>query len=137
MAEEISFSDVRNSKKSRISEHPENQKEQIDFPSWQKVEMIVGKIVKIEDIENADKLYKLEVDLGKELGKRTLVAGLKKHYKKDELKGKKCVVLVNLEPKVMKGIESKGMILAAVNNDESKIRLIQPDEEIDLGSRIR
>ena len=99
--------------------------------------MIVGKIIKIEDIEGADKLYKLEVDLGKELGKRILVAGIKEHYKKDELKNKRCIVLANLQPKVMKGIESKGMILAAVNEDESKIRLIIPEKDIELGSRIR
>ncbi len=109
--------------------------EEIDFPSWQKVEMVVGKILKVEDIENADKLYKLEVDIGKE--KRILVAGLKKHYSKEELIDKRCIVLANLEPKKLKGIESHGMILAAVNEDESRIKLIQPDEEIELGSRIR
>ena len=111
--------------------------EEVNFSDWEKLDLRVGKIIKVEDIENADKLYKLEVDLGKELGKRTLVAGLKKHYSKQELKGKRCIVLANLQPKVMKGIKSEGMILAAVNKDESKIRLIQPDEEIELGSRIR
>ena len=110
---------------------------EINFQDWKKIEIIVGKIIKVEDIENADKLYKLEVDLGKEIGKRTLVAGIKKHYSKEELKGKRCIVFCNLEPRVMKGVKSEGMILAAVNEDESKIRLIQPDEEIELGSRVR
>lgn len=99
--------------------------------------MKVGKILKVEDIENADKLYKLEVDLGKELGKRTLVAGIKKHYKKEELKGKKCIVLANLEAKKLKGVESKGMILAAESPDGEKIVLIAPSSDIEAGSRIR
>ena len=111
--------------------------EQVSFNDWQKLDLRVGKILKIEDIEGADKLYKLEVDLGKEIGKKTLVAGIKKNYDKDELKGKKCVIFVNLEPKKLKGIESKGMILAAVSEDETEIRLLEPDSEVEIGSKIR
>jgi len=110
-------------------------KEEISFADWEKLDLVVGKIVEVEDIENADKLYKLGVDLGVE--KRTLVAGLKKHYSKDELIGKKCIILANLEAKELKGIESKGMILAAVNEDESKIILISPEKDIEVGSKIR
>jgi len=110
--------------------------EEISFNEWEKIDLRVGKILKVDDIENADKLYQLEVDLG-EGNIINLVAGIKKFYKKEELKGKRCVVLVNLEAKKLRGIESKGMILAAVNKDESNIRLIIPDEEIELGSRIR
>ena len=111
--------------------------EQVSFNDWQKLDLRVGKILKVEDIEGADKLYKLEVDLGKEIGKKTLVAGIKKNYDKDELKGKKCVIFVNLEPKKLKGIESKGMILAAVSEDETEIRLLEPDSEVEIGSKIR
>jgi methionyl-tRNA synthetase len=107
---------------------------EIGFKEWQKVDMRVGKILKVEDIENADKLYKLVVDVGEE---RQLVAGLKKYYKKEDLQNKRCVVLVNLEKKKLMGIESEGMILAAVNKDKSEVRLIQPDGEIELGSSIR
>ena len=110
--------------------------EEINFSDWEKLDIRVGKILKVEDIENADKLYKLEVDLG-EGSIVNLVAGLKKYYGKKDLRGKRCVVLVNLEPKIMKGIKSEGMILAAVSEGEDIIRLIQPDEEIELGSRIR
>jgi len=109
---------------------------EIKFSDWLKLDLRVGKILKVEDIEGADKLYKLEVDLGK-LGKRTLVAGLKEYYSKENLEGKTCVVFVNLEPKIMKGVKSEGMILAAVNEDESKVRLIEPDNDIEVGSRIR
>jgi len=110
--------------------------EEVKFSDWSKLDLRVGKIVKVEDIENADKLYKLEVDLG-EGNIINLVAGLKKYYGKKDLKGKRCIVFVNLEPKIMKGIKSEGMILAAVNEDEDVVRLIQPDEDIKLGSKIR
>lgn len=110
----------------------------IQFKDWQKFDLRVGKILEIEDIPGADKLYKLKISLGKE--ERTLVAGIKKFYAKKELKGKKCIVFTNLEPKTMKGVESKGMLLAAVSYDEEgnekEVKLLQPDSEIELGSKI-
>ncbi len=106
----------------------------VQFSDWQKLELKVGKIEKAEDIEGADKLYKLTINIGKE--KRTVCAGIKKYYKKEQLKGKLCVLFVNLEPRIMKGIESQGMILAAVNENESKVLLISPDKDIELGSRV-
>ena len=108
--------------------------ENIKFSDWQKLDLRTAKILEVEDVEGADKLYKLLMDLGKE--KRTLVAGLKPFYKPEELKGKTCIVFTNLEPREIKGIQSQGMILAAVSNDESKVRLLQPDKDIELGSRI-
>ena len=115
----------------------EENNEEIKFSDWLKLDLRVGRIVNAEDIEGADKLYKLEVDLGK-MGKRTLVAGLKEHYSKENLEGKRCVVFVNLEPKVMKGVKSEGMILAAVSKEEDKekVKLLQPDSGIEEGSRI-
>jgi len=109
--------------------------ENIKFSDWNKLDLRVGKILKAENIEGADKLYKINVDLGKE--KRTLVAGLKPYYKPEELKNKICIVFTNLEPRKIKGIDSQGMILAAVSTDETSVKLLQPDREIELGSRIR
>ncbi len=108
----------------------------VDFSSWEKLDLRVGKIIKVEDIEGADKLYKLTVDLGK-IGKRTVCAGIKKHYSKDELKGKKIILFANLTPRKLKGIESQGMLLAAVNEDESKVILLSPEKDIEVGSRVR
>lgn len=108
--------------------------EEIKFSEWKNLILKVGKIIEVEDMENADKLYKLKIDLGEE--QRTLVAGLKKYYSKEDLQNKKVVVFCNLEPKELRGVESKGMLLAAVNSDESKVRLLEPDGEIELGSRI-
>ncbi len=112
--------------------------ENIGFSEWQKLDLRVGEIIEIKEIENADKLYELIINLGKE--KRTLVAGLKEFYSREQLKNKKVIVFTNLEPKKLRGIESQGMLLAAVSydehNNEKSVRLLQPDGEIEVGSRI-
>ncbi|MEM4326076.1 MAG: hypothetical protein QXU40_02140 [Candidatus Pacearchaeota archaeon] len=110
--------------------------ENIKFSDWQKIDLRVGKILKVEEIDGADKLYKLEVNLGKGLGIRNLVAGIKQHYKRNELIGKKCVVFTNLEHRKIKGVESQGMILAAVSDDEKEVCLLKPEKEIKEGSKI-
>ena len=106
----------------------------IQFPEWQKLDLRVGEIEEVDDIQGADKLYKLKVNIGKE--NRTICAGLKQFYSKEDLKGKRVIVFTNLAPRVMKGIESKGMLLAAVNKDETSVSLVQPDSEIENGSRV-
>jgi methionyl-tRNA synthetase len=108
--------------------------EQINFNDFAKVDLRVGTIKKIEDIEGADKLYKLEVQIGKEA--RTICAGIKQHYKKEELKDKQIIVITNLEPRKMKGIESQGMLLAAVSEDHSKVVLISPEKKVDSGLKV-
>jgi len=107
----------------------------VDFAHWEKIDLRVAKIEKVEDIEGADKLYKLNISLGSE--KRILCAGLKKFYTKQELAGKKCIVFANLAPRVMKGITSQGMILAAVSDDESSVIIINPEKDIKEGSKVR
>jgi methionyl-tRNA synthetase len=109
----------------------------VNFSDWEKLELRVGQIIEVEDIEGADKLWKLTVDLGEEIGKRIVCAGIKKHYSKKELKGKKIVLFTNLAPRKLKGIESQGMILAAVSSDESQVILLSPEKDIEVGSKIR
>ena len=110
----------------------------VQFNDWQNLDLRVGEILEIEDIEGADKLYKLIINLGTE--KRMLVSGLKDFYSKEELQNKKCIVFTNLEPKTLRGVESKGMILAAVTYDEEgkekQVKLIQPDSDIEVGSKV-
>lgn len=108
--------------------------EDVKFDDWMKLDLRVAEILEVEEIEGADKLYKIKIDLGTET--RELVAGLKPYYTKEELEGKRCIVFANLESKKIKGIESKGMVLAAVNVDKSEIKLIQPDGSIELGSKV-
>ena len=109
----------------------------VSFDEWSKLDLRVGKILQIEDIEGADKLYKLTIDLGSEIGERVVCAGVKEHYSKEELKNKKIIIFVNLTPRKLKGIESQGMILAACTENESKIILISPEKDIGVGSKVR
>ena len=81
----------------------------------------------------ADKLLKLEVDLGFE--KRTIVSGIAVHYKPDEMIGKQVVVVTNLAPRKMKGIESQGMILTAEDKD-GKLQLLKPENLVSPGSSV-
>ena len=110
-------------------------KEIVNFSDWEKLDLRVGKILEVGDIEGADKLYKLTVNIGDE--KRTVCAGIKEYYSKKELKGKKIILFTNLAPRKLKGIESQGMILAAVNEEEDKVILLAPEKDIEVGSRIR
>jgi methionyl-tRNA synthetase len=91
----------------------------------------VGIIEKVKDIEGADKLYKLTVNTGE---KRTIVAGIKQQYTPEELLNKRIVVITNLEPATIRGVESEGMLLAASSGD--KISIISPDEDVPAGSKV-
>lgn len=108
---------------------------EISFEEWKKLDLRVGEILEVDDHPHADKLYVMKVDVGGE--ERTLVAGLREHYDKDELVGKKVIVFVNLKPAELRGIRSEGMVLAAVEGDERKIILIGPEEEIANGATVR
>ena len=109
----------------------------ISFSEWEKCDLRVGTILDVEDHPKADKLYIMTVDLGNEIGTRTIVAGLKKIYTKEHLKGKQGVFIINLEPVVLRGIKSEGMTLAAANADDSIITLLTPSEKIEPGSKVR
>jgi methionyl-tRNA synthetase len=109
--------------------------DEVKFSEWQRLDLRVAKILSVENHPNADKLYVIEVDLGKE--KRRLVAGLKQHYKPKELVGKLCIVAVNLEPAVLRGVKSEGMVLAAVSEDKTIVKLIRPEKDIEIGAKIQ
>lgn len=106
------------------------------FNDWSKLDLRVGQIVEVEEIEGADKLYKLTVDIGPEVEKRTICAGIKPYYPKEELKGKKIIMIVNLAPRVMRGIESQGMLLAAGSAEENLCVLISPEKDVENGCRV-
>jgi len=105
----------------------------ITYDDFIKVELKIAKIVEVEEIVGAEKLLKLKIDLGGE--KRQIVAGIKKAYLAKDLTGKEIVVVVNLEPRMMMGIESNGMLLAA-SDDNGPVLLI-PDKEVPPGSGIK
>jgi len=104
--------------------------DEISFEDFKKVVLRTGKIVSCEDA--GDNLYKLKVKADRE---RVLLAGLKKYYSKDELLGKTVIVVVNLEPKKMRGAVSEGMILAA--DKEGEVSLLTTDKIMPEDSEIR
>ncbi|MEK6850547.1 MAG: methionine--tRNA ligase subunit beta [Nanoarchaeota archaeon] len=110
--------------------------EKIPYDLFEKMDLRVGNIIDVQDHPKADKLYVLTVDLGEEKT-RTIVAGLKNHYKKEDLKNKKAIFVANLAPVTLRGIESNGMILAAVSSDESDIIFLQPEKDIKEGSKVK
>ena len=101
-------------------------KEQVDYEEFAKLDMRAGKIINAESLEKADKLLKLTVDIGIE--QRTLAAGIAEHYNPEDLIGQKVVVLANLAPKKLMGIESQGMLLMA-EDTEGELYFLPSDAE--------
>ena len=108
-------------------------KPEITFDDFAKIDLKVGTITAAEKVEKADKLLKLEVDLGFE--KRTIVSGIALHFEPAAIVGKQVVVVTNLAPRKMRGIESNGMILMA-EDASGKLKFINPDEATDNGSGV-
>src|SRR3989344_8365090 len=102
---------------------------EIKFKDWQKMDLRVGTIIKAEHHPDADKLYIVHVDMGDEI--KMLVAGLKQAYTLDELTDRKVIVFCNLEPAMIRGVKSAGMILAVVDGDN--VSLLTTDEDVGNG----
>src|SRR3989344_1863960 len=100
----------------------------LHFEDWEKVDLRVGRILFVEDHPKADKLYVMTVDLGEPIN-RTIVAGIKPFYTKEQLKNRQAVFVANLEPINLRGIESNGMILAASTENKSEVVFIKPEKE--------
>jgi len=107
----------------------------IEFGDFLKVDLRVAQIKEIEEIEGADKLYKLSLDVG-ELGERTICAGIKPYYSKGELQDKKIIIVSNLDPRKLRGVESQGMLLAAGSAEKDRCVLLTLDKDIENGIRI-
>ena len=105
----------------------------INIDEFKKVELMVAKILSAENVEGSEKLLKLQVDLGEE--KRQIIAGIGKAYNPEDLAGKEIVIVANLEPRSLMGLESQGMVLAA--NSESGPVLIMPEKEVAPGTELR
>lgn len=108
-----------------------NTKQEIFFDDFAKIDLKVGTIISAEKVQKADKLLKLEVDLGFE--KRTIVSGIAMHFQPEDIVGKQVTVVTNLAPRKMRGIESNGMILMA-EDGAGKLYFINPEYKIDAGS---
>lgn len=106
----------------------------IPFEDFLKLDLRVATITQAEAHPRADKLIVLQVDLGAE--QRQVIAGLRGYYQPDELVGRQIVVLTNLPPRQMRGLESNGMLLAAVSEDQSQVVLLTTEKEVACGMKV-
>ena len=112
---------------------PEPIQENVDFPTFEKVDIRVGKVLECTKVPKADKLLQFKIDDG--MGGRTIVSGIAKYYQPEDLVGKEVCFIANFEPRKLKGVVSEGMILSAVNADGSLV-VIGPTGEVAPGSKV-
>ena len=110
-------------------------KEIIEYDDFAKLDMRAGTIVSCEKVENAEKLYKIAVDVG-ETQNRQIVSSLVDYYTAKELVGKRIIVLVNLKPRKMRGIESQGMLLCSESEDGTTCVLLKPEKDVAPGTPV-
>ncbi|MFA5088394.1 MAG: methionine--tRNA ligase subunit beta [Candidatus Omnitrophota bacterium] len=105
----------------------------VTIEDFRKLELVIGEIKEVREHPNADRLYVLKVDTGK--GEKQLVAGIRLFYGKEQLIGRRVVVVNNLEPATIRGEVSEGMLLAAT--DEKGTSVLGADRDVQLGSIVR
>lgn len=105
----------------------------VSFDDFKKIELITARIKEVEEHPDADRLYVVKVETGD--GERQLVAGIRLAYTKEELVGRTVAIVANLEPAVIRGVESQGMILAA--SGENGPVFLTPEKDVPPGSPIR
>ena len=133
---EAQIKKLQDTKKSNeTAEHKvEPAKADIDFEQFTKMDIRIGKVLEAELVPKTGKLMKLKVDTG--MDQRTIISGIAEHFKPEEVIGKQVCVLVNLEARKLRGIESQGMILMAEDTD-GKLVFIQPSEIVANGSQVK
>lgn len=105
----------------------------ITYEQFKEIELRIGKIIDVARVEGSEKLLKLGVSLGEEV--RVILAGIGKKYTPEELVGREIVIVANLAPKALMGMESQGMLLAA-DSEEGPV-LLMPDREVSPGAKIK
>ena len=109
-------------------------KAEITYDDFAKLDIRMGTVVAVEKIENADKLLKCTIDFG-DMGQRTIVSGIAEWKSADDLVGKQLPYIVNLAPRMLRGVESQGMLIAA--SDEQGVALITPEREVPRGTKLK
>jgi methionyl-tRNA synthetase len=128
-AVELQVKKLQDSKKANEENNKpeiESQKPEIVFDDFSKMDIRIGTVLEAEKVAGTDKLLKLKIDTGIDV--RTVVSGIAQYYKPEEMIGKQVSILVNLAPRKIKGIESKGMILMA-ENSKGELSLVSPTKE--------
>jgi methionyl-tRNA synthetase len=105
---------------------------EVSLADFKRLDLCSAKILDVQEIPGADKLWRLTIDTG--LEKKDIVAGIKTHYSREALLGKSIVVVNNLAPAVIRGVESRGMLLAAKAGEA--LSLLTPDKELPSGSPV-
>lgn len=106
----------------------------IQYDDFAKLDIRIGQVVAAEKVPETDKLIKCTIDFG-ELGERTIVSGIAAWKTPEEMVGKRLPYIVNLAPRMLKGVESQGMLLAA--SDEQGVALLSPEREVPPGTRLK
>jgi len=137
--EKIDVSEHKDQTEETSDEEPEDEikkfnQDTVSFDDFMEMDMRMGEIVSVEEHPNADKLYKVKVDIGE--ATLQTCAGLKNHYEKEELQNETVVVLANLEPSELRGEKSECMILVA-EDEEKNISLLSPNTEMEKGGKVR
>jgi methionyl-tRNA synthetase len=109
-------------------------KESVEFDDFGRMDIRVGTVLEAEKVAKTKKLLKLKIDTG--IDKRTVVSGIAEYYEPENLIGRQVSILVNLEPKKLRGIESQGMILCAENADGT-LSIVEPDKKVKNGSEVK
>ena len=104
------------------------------YDDFSKLDLRIARVLECTPHPNADKLLVLKVDLGSE--QRQIVAGIRGYYQPETLVGKLIVIVANLAPRTMRGLESQGMLLAASTPDRSQVILLTPDADVPAGSKV-
>lgn len=110
-------------------------KDEISYDDFAKLDIRLGTIAAVERVPDTDKLLKCTIDLGEELGKRTIVSGIAEWKEPADLIGKQCPYIVNLAPRMLRGVESSGMLLAL--SDDSGVALLHPEREVPPGTALK
>lgn len=118
---------------SKVKENDDKKVEQITIDYLDKIQLRVAKVIEAEKLEGSDKLLKLKVSLGNE--ERQIVAGLQKYYAPEKLLNKNVVIVANLKPAKLRGVESQGMVLAA--GEDEIVRVLTVDGDIEAGAEVR
>ena len=111
---------------------PIEHKAEIEFPEFDKVEMVVGKVIECKKHPDADKILVFNVDFGYE--QRQILSGVAEFYKPEELVGRKVIAVMNLKPRKIRGLDSNGMLLSAVKEENGKEKLELLTSEMEIGS---
>jgi len=106
----------------------------LTIDDFRKLELRVATVIAVEPHPNADRLLVLKIDLGTE--QRQLVAGIRAHYEPQALVGKQIVVVANLEPATLRGVQSQGMLLAA-SDAEGRVVVLTPDQPVTAGATVK